>query len=156
MTDPPREAFAFTVRASVPGIPPWPTRSRLWRDRHRPGEPRRWWAGYPAEVREKYEAPERAEAQAARVRQASHLIAVDLDAARCRFGARTMSLAGTIESQHLEAAVGAVLGVVRWSLRTVYDVDQVEYPGGPYRPLNVTSLSIRPTQRSASRRSAAE
>lgn len=160
----PLEQYAFRVTVPVPGIPPWPGRSQMWRDHRRPGEPSRtrWWSAYPAPMREEYEARLRAEAQAARVAEASHLYVVDLDAARCRFGARTMTLAGTLESAHLEAAVGTVLGIVRWSLWMIYAENQAQYPGGPYRPLTATSLFVRPVrrpqarQRDVSRRSAAE
>lgn len=156
--------YRFTVTVPVPGIPPWPGRSQMWRDRRRPGEPERpaWWTNCSPQLREEQEARRRAEAQAARVREASHLYVVDLDAPRCRFGSRTMTLAGTIPAVDVEAATDLVLAIVRWTLWMVYNDNQARYPGGPNRPLTGTSLTLRPvrrarsSQRDVSRRSAAE
>lgn len=95
-----------------------------------------------------YVAHRDARAHAGRVHQAGYTSFVELDPGRCAFTDRTMTLAGSLETDDPEVAAAEATRLARWALRTVYG--RKDFANAPYRPptpLAGARIDVRPARR---------
>lgn len=134
--------YAFTITVPRPRHDDHVLPRTLWPDREPVPD---FVAGLSTEA--EYVAHRGARAHAGRVHQAGYISRAELEADRCAFTDRTMTLAGSFETDDPEVAVAEVAMLTRWALRTVYGRE--DFANAPYRPptpLAGARIDVRPAR----------
>ena len=115
------DRYTFTAAADVPAHPEDRT-SFLWPDRPQSPRPN---ALVPPDVWKEVQQRAAARGHASRVETAGfyHRAVVTLDAQRCTFGTRRVTLAGELTAQSAAETSALVLALLEWTLTQVYGAD---------------------------------